>query len=398
MRLLDECDKASFDADASPTSARRSAGSVTVRPVHAPTCQRGGNGNWWINNRNETINAGDSLHVINQGGILHTFTEVKTFGSGVIPPFNVAVNNAPAAVKPDGTPSASPTSATAASRRARTQGRRPRQGRAPVPVHLPPVDAHGRDGALTGLRRRRHPLPGAAAPGSQAEIRTTTCWSVTSCTRTTKPPTSVCPPTGTITVWPATSICAMSASTRTSRAITPSTDTSAEPDRGERDRAAVRAARRVPSPAAAGEGAPREDQGEDGDGGAAAQAREQGVHPADGKGRAAVQPVTVTARRPGYGHEFWVQPLRPERLLLHHRRGLPRAGAPLVAVPQRVADLVVDDVLAVAGDVVGVLVGRVDPAVEGQHGARAVAARERAVACAGRRTAARWCPGWRGRR
>jgi hypothetical protein len=40
--------------------------------------------------------------VVNQGGILHTFTEVKTFGSGVVAPFNVAVNNAPVAVKPNG--------------------------------------------------------------------------------------------------------------------------------------------------------------------------------------------------------------------------------------------------------------------------------------------------------
>jgi plastocyanin len=66
--------------------------------------RRGGNDNWWINSRAETVDAGDSLHIVNEGGILHTFTEVTTFGSGVVPPFNVAVDNAPTAVKPDGTP------------------------------------------------------------------------------------------------------------------------------------------------------------------------------------------------------------------------------------------------------------------------------------------------------
>ena len=40
----------------------------------------------------------------NRGGEVHTFTEVRTFGSGVVPPFNVAVDNAPTAVKLDGTP------------------------------------------------------------------------------------------------------------------------------------------------------------------------------------------------------------------------------------------------------------------------------------------------------
>ena len=102
MRLLDECDKETFDA-ALPGLCTVDAGSVTFDRFSADL-QRGGSGAWWINNRKETVDAGDTLHVVNQGGILHTFTEVKTFGSGVIPPFNVAVNNAPTAIKPDGTP------------------------------------------------------------------------------------------------------------------------------------------------------------------------------------------------------------------------------------------------------------------------------------------------------
>lgn len=100
MRLLDECDKASFDANA-PGLCTVDAGSVSFERFTADL-QRGGSGAWWINNRKDTVDAGDTLHVVNQGGILHTFTEVKTFGSGVVPPFNVAVNNAPVAVKPNG--------------------------------------------------------------------------------------------------------------------------------------------------------------------------------------------------------------------------------------------------------------------------------------------------------
>jgi hypothetical protein len=100
MRLLDQCDKPSFDA-AIPNLCTRTAGSVSFQRF-SDDLLKGGNQQWWINNRAETITAGGALHVVNEGGILHTFTEVKTFGSGVVPPFNVAVDNAPTAVKPDG--------------------------------------------------------------------------------------------------------------------------------------------------------------------------------------------------------------------------------------------------------------------------------------------------------
>lgn len=102
MRLLDACDVETFNATFGDGFCVKD-GSVTVDRFTADL-QRGGSGAWWINNRKETIDAGDTLHVVNQGGILHTFTEVKTFGSGVIPPFNAAVNNAPVAVKLDGQP------------------------------------------------------------------------------------------------------------------------------------------------------------------------------------------------------------------------------------------------------------------------------------------------------
>ena len=102
MRLLDACDVETFNAAFGPGFCVKD-GSVTVDRFTADL-QRGGSGAWWINNRKDTVDAGDTLHVVNQGGILHTFTEVKTFGSGVIPPFNAAVNNAPTAVKLDGSP------------------------------------------------------------------------------------------------------------------------------------------------------------------------------------------------------------------------------------------------------------------------------------------------------
>src|SRR4051812_22662857 len=219
-------------------------------------------------------------------------------------------------------------------------------------------------------------MPGSVAPrgprrtaGSQTvETRITTCVSVICSTRTTRPPTWVCPPTGTITVCPATSTCAMSASTRTSRAVTPSTDTSVAPERGNVTVHPSTPHEVLPPPphpvsaptatAIASSGARR---------------ARGAVTPTEHRRRGSRRP------RVGMGPGVLGAALEAQRLLLHHRRRLSRTGAALVAVPQRVPDLVVHDVLPVAGEVVGVLVGAVDPAVEGEHGAGAVAARQRAV-------------------
>jgi plastocyanin len=47
---------------------------------------------------------GDSLHLVNEGGIVHTFTEVKSYGQGVVAEWNQAVPNEPAAVNIAGNP------------------------------------------------------------------------------------------------------------------------------------------------------------------------------------------------------------------------------------------------------------------------------------------------------
>ena len=87
MRLLDECDKETFDA-ALPGLCTVDAGSVTFQRF-SDDLLNGGSGAWWINNRKETVDAGDTLHVVNQGGIAHSFTEVRTFGSGIVPPWRL---------------------------------------------------------------------------------------------------------------------------------------------------------------------------------------------------------------------------------------------------------------------------------------------------------------------
>ena len=96
IRVLDQCDKPTWDATPGFQGVcLLDAGSVDPTRFTADL-SRGGNNNWWINNRNETINAGDTLVVSNGGGEAHPFTEVNQFGQGIIPPFNAAVPNDPA--------------------------------------------------------------------------------------------------------------------------------------------------------------------------------------------------------------------------------------------------------------------------------------------------------------
>ena len=164
MRLLDACDVETFNAAFGPDFCVKD-GSVTVERFTADL-QRGGSGAWWINNRKETVDAGDTLHVVNQGGIAHSFTEVKTFGSGIVPPFNVAVNNAASRrqARRRSSVSFADIGTIGVGTGLTRPRRRPDQGRAQLPVHLPPLDALRRDGALTADRRwYRCPLPGTTA-------------------------------------------------------------------------------------------------------------------------------------------------------------------------------------------------------------------------------------------
>ena len=79
VRLLDDCDNSDWPEIAPGVPLCTSDGSTTF-PEFTALLAKGGSGAWWINDRNLTINAGDTLHVVNQGGLPHTFTEVSKFG------------------------------------------------------------------------------------------------------------------------------------------------------------------------------------------------------------------------------------------------------------------------------------------------------------------------------
>ena len=105
---LDECDPATFNAVLGPDFCKNVAlayvtpfattFSDLVSKAAAGTPDPG----WDFEPDKLTIKKGTPLIVVDQGGELHTFTEVAQFGGGFIPPLNnqqAAVPSAPAALK-----------------------------------------------------------------------------------------------------------------------------------------------------------------------------------------------------------------------------------------------------------------------------------------------------------
>ncbi len=87
---LDECDPTTFNAFAGPDFCKNvTLGAFTtlldlLAGAEAGTPDPG----WNFEPDQLTISKGDVLSVVDQGGEPHTFTEVKAFGNGFLPPLN----------------------------------------------------------------------------------------------------------------------------------------------------------------------------------------------------------------------------------------------------------------------------------------------------------------------
>ena len=82
VRMQDACDKPTWDRDPElgpPGLCARDAGDVTPARLRADL-PRGGNGHWRFNSNDVSLNRGDVLVVRNDGGELHTFSDVTDTG------------------------------------------------------------------------------------------------------------------------------------------------------------------------------------------------------------------------------------------------------------------------------------------------------------------------------
>ncbi len=87
---LDECDPTTFDAVLGADYCKNiTLGAFTTLPVLSAGAEAGTpDPGWDFEPDTLTINQGTVVSAVNQGGEPHTFTEVKAFGNGFVPPLN----------------------------------------------------------------------------------------------------------------------------------------------------------------------------------------------------------------------------------------------------------------------------------------------------------------------
>jgi plastocyanin len=87
---LDECDPTTFDAVLGPDYCKNvTLGAFTTLSVLSAGAEAGTpDPGWDFEPDQVTIKEGTVVSAVNQGGEPHTFTEVKAFGNGFVPPLN----------------------------------------------------------------------------------------------------------------------------------------------------------------------------------------------------------------------------------------------------------------------------------------------------------------------
>lgn len=87
VRILDDCDQASFNAAFGP-GACVGDGETTVDDLMAQLGATGSAEGWAFKPANFHVDADESIKAVNKGGEFHTFTEVAAFGGGCIQDVN----------------------------------------------------------------------------------------------------------------------------------------------------------------------------------------------------------------------------------------------------------------------------------------------------------------------
>jgi len=90
VSILDACDGPSFAAQ--QVDCARNHG-VTFQQFIAELTANGSVGAWHFAPTNLVLQMGQTFSAFNRGGETHTFTEVKHFGGGIVPPLNQLSGN-----------------------------------------------------------------------------------------------------------------------------------------------------------------------------------------------------------------------------------------------------------------------------------------------------------------
>lgn len=92
VSMQDLCDSTSFNAALGPGTCR-TAGGVTFSEFNAELQSTQQVAAWRFVPTALTLSIGDRIRATNDGGEMHTFTEVEEFGGGIVPELNSASGN-----------------------------------------------------------------------------------------------------------------------------------------------------------------------------------------------------------------------------------------------------------------------------------------------------------------
>lgn len=98
--VMDRCEPESFDAAVEPGTCVRNGGVTFEKFARRLNPQDGGHNAWRFSRHDVVLGPDQRLTLINNGGEVHSFTEVADFGAGFVPELNAAL--------PPGTPPAQP--------------------------------------------------------------------------------------------------------------------------------------------------------------------------------------------------------------------------------------------------------------------------------------------------
>ena len=93
VRMLDDCDPASFDAALHNPNACVGKGKTTFDRFIAELTRSQVAQKWRFDPHHVELERGNDLFAINKGGEVHTFTRVANFGGGIVPILNTLSGN-----------------------------------------------------------------------------------------------------------------------------------------------------------------------------------------------------------------------------------------------------------------------------------------------------------------
>src|SRR6185436_5929618 len=92
VRILDDCDPATFNEALGDPQACVGDGKTTFQELFAELEATGAAKRWVFKPDDFHVDSNEPLHAVSRGGEFHTFSEVADFGGGCVPEINAVLH------------------------------------------------------------------------------------------------------------------------------------------------------------------------------------------------------------------------------------------------------------------------------------------------------------------